>query len=505
MPQGKNLTPAKPYYLTLDLIEPGKEEFLLFMPLSPYGRDNLRTLMIAGNDGDNYGKIFTYRFPRDQQVYGPAQISAIVNQDVVISEQFTLWDQEGSEVVLGKMIIEPSDGHLLYIQPVYLQEEGPLKIPQLKRLIMALDDAVVMAPSLEEAAVKLEGELGSEIGPRRTANSRGTGPRSPEGARTFRRPAGPGTGSGVFSEAGNRPNGAGRFDPVNPARYGTTRCGRETHPMIKRILVGLGGTPFTEVAVRRAVELARAHEAELTGVTVVDLGRIHKVGPVPLGGGAYAQRMVERRIAVTEDRVEQAVSAFKHACSEAGVGHVVERETGDPFDLMISHARYHDLTIFGLKSLFDYGITPEPKDALIRLVTQGVRPILAVSPKFRTVRKALVAYSGSMESAKAMRRFVQMRLWSDLEIEIVHFAKDDAEGKRLLSDAATYCRAHGCRTETRRISGSAETDILSRAQESDADIIVMGNSIRSLMFRHILGSTTLSTILNTDRPLFLAQ
>ena len=92
-------------------------------------------------------------------MYGPAQVHSLVNQDIIISEQFTLWDQEGSEVLLGKMIIEPTAGSLLYIQPVYLQEEGKLKIPQLKRLIMALGDAVVMAPSLEEAAVMLEAEL----------------------------------------------------------------------------------------------------------------------------------------------------------------------------------------------------------------------------------------------------------------------------------------------------------------------------------------------------------
>ncbi len=159
VPQGRDLVPANPYYLTLDLIEPGQDDFLLFMPMAPFGRDNLRALIIAGSDGDNYGKLFAYRFPRDQQVYGPAQVHSLVNQDIVISEQFTLWDQEGSEVLLGKMIIEPTAGSLLYIQPVYLQEEGALKIPQLKRLIMALDDAVVMAPSLEEAAVMLEAEL----------------------------------------------------------------------------------------------------------------------------------------------------------------------------------------------------------------------------------------------------------------------------------------------------------------------------------------------------------
>lgn len=127
--------------------------------MSPFGRDNLRALIIAGSGKESYGKLFAYRFSRDRQVYGPAQVHSLVNQDIVISEQFTLWDQEGSEVILGKMVIEPMDGNLLYIQPVYLQEEGPLKIPQLKRLIMSAGDAVVMAPSLEEAAVALEAEL----------------------------------------------------------------------------------------------------------------------------------------------------------------------------------------------------------------------------------------------------------------------------------------------------------------------------------------------------------
>jgi hypothetical protein len=156
---GQEFFPATPYYLTLDLLEPGKDEFFLFLPLSPFGRDNLRALMFAGNDLKNYGKIYAYRFPRNQQVYGPAQVHSLVNQDTVISEQFSLWDQQGSELVFGKMIIEPTGGAPLYIQPIYLQEEGPLKIPQIKRLIMSLGDAVVMAPSLEEAAVKLEYEL----------------------------------------------------------------------------------------------------------------------------------------------------------------------------------------------------------------------------------------------------------------------------------------------------------------------------------------------------------
>jgi nucleotide-binding universal stress UspA family protein len=275
--------------------------------------------------------------------------------------------------------------------------------------------------------------------------------------------------------------------------------------MVRKILVGLGGTPFTDVAVRRAVELARLHGAEVTGITVLDEKKLEKVGPVPAGAAAYAQRMRDQRLQVTLERVEEAAGRLETQCGEQGTACSLEKEKGDPFSLMIDYARYHDLIVFGLKSLFDYGLTPEPEDALIRLVTQGVRPILAVSPVYRTVRRALVAYSGSMESAKAMRRFVQMRLWPDVELEVVHFSDEKEKAQKLLDDAARYCRAHDYRVKTRWIDDEAKTAVLSHAQSSDADILVMGNSVRSLLMRKILGDTVLHTVRNADRPLFLSQ
>ena len=172
---------------------------------------------------------------------------------------------------------------------------------------------------------------------------------------------------------------------------------------------------------------------------------------------------------------------------------------------MIGHARYNDVTIFGLKSLFDYGFTIEPRDALIRLVSQGVRPIIAVSPQFRLVRNVLIAYSGSMESAKAMRRYVQLNPWRNVRLRIVHFGKCDDSTEKLLKDAADYCRDHGFANETEIVDQSARGHLIEYAQQNDMDLIVMGNSIRSLLIRHLLGDTVLNAIQQSDRPLFIAQ
>ena len=275
--------------------------------------------------------------------------------------------------------------------------------------------------------------------------------------------------------------------------------------MIKRILLGLGGTPFTDVAIERAVELAKIHGALITAVTVVDIKRLRQVGPVPAGAGRFAVKLREKRFAITEERIDNAIEQFKKKCGEANVPTKIERETGDPFESMIAHARYNDVTIFGLKSLFDYGFTVEPRDALIRLVSQGVRPIIAVSPKFRHIHNVLIAYSGSMESAKAMRRYVQLNLWRNVRLRIVHFGRRDESKAKLLEDAADYCRAYGYSIKTERIDQSAKEHLIEYAQQNEMDLIVMGNSIRNLLLRHLLGDTVLNAIQQSDRPLFLAQ
>lgn len=155
--------PLEPYYLTLDLIKPGQLEFLQLVPMFPKGRDNLRSMAVVGCDNENYGKIVIYDFPKGELVYGPAQIDALINQDPTIAQQFTLWDQAGSSVVRGKMIILPVENSILFIQPVYLKATSRVKIPELQRIIMSEGHVAVMETSLEEAYTKLKQRVQEEL------------------------------------------------------------------------------------------------------------------------------------------------------------------------------------------------------------------------------------------------------------------------------------------------------------------------------------------------------
>ncbi|MGE0086775.1 MAG: UPF0182 family protein [Desulfococcaceae bacterium] len=149
----------KPYYMTIAMLDKQHPEFILFSPMSPIGRDNLRSLVIVGCDGANYGKIAVFNFPKGRQVSGPAQINAMINQDTEIAQEISLWAQAGSEVIFGRMIMLPVRNGILYIQPLYIRSASGPKIPELKRIIVSQGDMAVMERTIEEALRKLETKL----------------------------------------------------------------------------------------------------------------------------------------------------------------------------------------------------------------------------------------------------------------------------------------------------------------------------------------------------------
>jgi uncharacterized membrane protein (UPF0182 family) len=131
------------YYTIMKLPGERKEEFILMLPLTPKKKDNLSAWMAARSDGEHYGKMVVYRFPKDRLVYGPKQIVARINQDTEVSRQVSLWDQRGSQVMQGTLLVIPIENSLIYVQPLYLRAESG-KIPELKRVIVAYENKIAM-------------------------------------------------------------------------------------------------------------------------------------------------------------------------------------------------------------------------------------------------------------------------------------------------------------------------------------------------------------------------
>ncbi len=139
-------------------------EFIYMAPFTPRGKDNLAAWMVARNDGANLGKLRVYRFPRQSLVFGPRQIENRINQDTDIARQVSLWDQRGSQVIRGDLLVIPIDEALLYVQPMYLQAEGGM-IPELKRVVVAYQNQVIMRETLDAA---LSDMFGGRVDSQRT-------------------------------------------------------------------------------------------------------------------------------------------------------------------------------------------------------------------------------------------------------------------------------------------------------------------------------------------------
>ena len=157
-----------PYYQVLSLPGSSQTEFALVIPFTPLSKQNMSSLLVARQDGADYGKLLTVGFPKDKLVFGPAQIEARIDNEPEISSQLTLWDQGGSKVIRGNLLVIPVADSVMYFEPLYLRAEQN-SIPELTRVIVAYGDKVVMEPTLSEALVKIFGP-DAAIGPTTTVS-----------------------------------------------------------------------------------------------------------------------------------------------------------------------------------------------------------------------------------------------------------------------------------------------------------------------------------------------
>jgi hypothetical protein len=144
----------EPYYTIMKLPGGKEPEFIQMLPFTPRQKDNLAAWMVARSDGEHYGKLGIFQFPKQTVIFGPRQIAARISQDQLIAPQITLWSQRGSEVIQGTLLVIPIEESLIYIRPLYLRAANG-KIPALTRVIVAYQNQIVMAETLDDALDRL--------------------------------------------------------------------------------------------------------------------------------------------------------------------------------------------------------------------------------------------------------------------------------------------------------------------------------------------------------------
>ncbi len=146
--------PMQPYYVIMRLPGETHAEYILMLPMVPQGRDNMIAWLAARCDGTDYGHLFEFEFSKDRLFYGPYQIQARINQNPDISQQYSLWNQMGSKVILGNLLVFPIADSLLYVEPLYIRAENG-QLPELKRVLASYSDRTVMGNDIDSTLVAL--------------------------------------------------------------------------------------------------------------------------------------------------------------------------------------------------------------------------------------------------------------------------------------------------------------------------------------------------------------
>ena len=163
-----------PTYVVATLPGENKPEFLLMLPFTPRNKDNLIGLMVARCDGDHLGEMVVLLLSKQELIFGPMQIAARINQDQTISKDLTLWNQQGSQVLRGQMLVLPVGNTFLYVDPIYIQATEA-RMPQLKKIVLAVGNRLIYADTYDEALAQLSAARSSWSG-RPPAAARRPGP-----------------------------------------------------------------------------------------------------------------------------------------------------------------------------------------------------------------------------------------------------------------------------------------------------------------------------------------
>lgn len=279
--------------------------------------------------------------------------------------------------------------------------------------------------------------------------------------------------------------------------------------VLKRILVGVSGTPSLDAKVDFTLDLAKRHDATVQLVDVVDVDRLGDIGPIPIGAGHFAGRMVAHRVKESHEISDKAVHHFTTRCEAAGVAVETMRHEGDPLAVIAGLWRYSDICVLGARGWFDHGVLDDPEEALGKVIATGVRPILAVSDTYRKIERVVILYNGALEAAKAMKHYVLHGLYPEIKkvtLLCMGHSKTGEEPAILLSDAARYLDAHGIEAEKVTLPSDTIIDsVIEYVHDKKFDLIVMGGSYHRVLLSKRFGRTTISIIRRANIPVFLSH
>jgi nucleotide-binding universal stress UspA family protein len=273
---------------------------------------------------------------------------------------------------------------------------------------------------------------------------------------------------------------------------------------LRHLLVGLDGSDWSRAGITLACDIARRSQARLTGVAILDPHDIElAVGPVPMGALYYAEQREDDLMRAARGRMAGLAAEFRKQCEREKVPHAEILEEGVPFRRLVIDAAGHDLLVLGQRTYFHHPPRDTPGDTLRRLLRSTTRPVLAARREPLPVRRAAVALDSSAQAGRALQLFALLSPWTPESVRLLHVGDDREAARGVLGPAAEYLAAHGMKTETVVLQGTARQVIPDYVASEGIDLVVLGAHGKLRLDTLLFGGVTAALLESGRASLFL--
>lgn len=280
--------------------------------------------------------------------------------------------------------------------------------------------------------------------------------------------------------------------------------------MIKRILIPLDPSPYTEAAMDVGCYLAKTHDAELTGLVVLDTpGIISATGPSGIGGSYYAQELEHHREEEAKQRIEELLNVFKERCEKCGIAHYEAEFQGNPSEEIVNQSIFYDAVLLGMKTYFHFETSDKPGDTLSKVLDHTVTPVYAI-PKDVYIphlenkpMRVVIAFDGSLLAARALQHFAQLSMYKKYEIVLITSNKDKETARHHLGQANSLLHSHGL-TDVKVVRTDENIiKVIDRDYLEWADAFVVGAHAKKGLIDFMVGSLTKHLIKINKKPVLI--
>ncbi|NOQ97108.1 MAG: hypothetical protein GQ561_03010 [Calditrichae bacterium] len=280
--------------------------------------------------------------------------------------------------------------------------------------------------------------------------------------------------------------------------------------MIKRILVPLDPSPYTETAVRIATTMAKIYNAQLTGLVVLDIPGIEKsIGPIPMGALHFAEKIELANKTEASQRIESLMKQFCDVCEKENIAFTEAHEQGYPSNQIIEVSKYYDLVILGLRTFYHFETSDKAGDSLENLLRESITPIMGVPQDFYMnilggeKIKVLIAHDGGLQSARTLQRFGQLTNSEYMDITILNSCDDKKTGNYILDRAEEYLKVRNVTGIQKEWTSQDIIQVIEDKYYDSHDVFVVGAHAKEGLFDFMVGSLTRYLVKRGEKPVFI--